>query len=170
MTSSTRAYFAGKATPATPAKKTPVKPVPTPEPQAEKPRFTAPKKADGDVADRWFDVRARRLAKEKEAAELEAEENFLKNWIIDHLPMSSTGLVGHVCRVQVVPKERGQLDGEKADEFFEFVAKNRKKGAFALLNRALNQKSIKEYWDAGKVVPGVVKEQYKSLSYSKIGK
>jgi hypothetical protein len=111
-----------------------------------------------------------RLAKQREADALEAEERFVKAWIIDTLPMSNaTGVAGHVCSVRVVPKERPQLVAEQADAFFEFVAKNRKKGAFALLNRALNAKACAEYWAQGKEIPGVAREQYKTLSYSKIG-
>jgi hypothetical protein len=134
----------------------------------EAPKFKSPKKCDGTVADRYYTLMQKRLELNRLAAEIEAEEKFLKAYIIDTLPMSNaTGIAGHLCRVSVVPKVRPDLTD--FDLFTEFVAKNRKKGTFALLNRALNAKSVKEYWDAGKEVPGVIQTQYKSLSYSKIG-
>lgn len=135
---------------------------------ADKPKFKSPKKLDGSVADRYYELMQRRLALNREAALIEEEEKFLKAWIIDNLPMSNaTGIAGSLCRVSVVPKKRPEV--KDWDAFYEYIVKNRKKGAFALLNRAVNTKSVAEYWEAGVTVPGVEQQPYKSLSYSKIG-
>ena len=140
-----------------PAVKTPV--------EAEKPKFKIPKKS-GDLADRWFDLMQQRLTLQRQVDALEAEERFLKNHIIDTLPANSaTGISGQRVTVMIERKERPEISDY--DAFIEYIAKNRKKGTFALLNRAVNAKSVKEYWAAGQTVPGIDKVQYKTLSYSR---
>lgn len=130
-------------------------------------KFAMPKSV-AQAADRYYLLMQDRLDLQRKAAEIDAEEKFVKAWIIDNLPMSdATGVAGRVCQVRVVPKLRPELTD--ADAFFEFVAKNRKHGTFSLLNRALNAKAIGEYWAQKKVVPGVEAVQYKSLSYSRVG-
>lgn len=130
------------------------------------PEFKPPKKL-ADAADLWFSTRAERLALQKQVDALEAKEALLKSHIIDTLPASSaTGIRGQLVAVVIERKDRPEV--EDYDAFCDFIVKNRKKGAFALLNRALNAKSIKEYWDAGKAVPGINKVQYKTLSYSAV--
>lgn len=129
-------------------------------------KFVIPKK-DAEVADLWFSTRAARLAMQKEVDALESKEAKLKAYIIDHLPASSaTGIRGKLVAVTIEKKDRAEL--ADFDAFTDFIVKNRKKGAFALLNRALNAKAIKEYWDMGQQVPGVNKVPYKTLSYSAI--
>jgi hypothetical protein len=124
-------------------------------------------KTEAQVADRWYTVMQERLALQKQVDALAAEEAFLKAHIIDTLPRSkATGIAGKLVQVNIADKVRGEI--KDFDAFSEFIAKNRKKGAFALLNRALNVKSCTEYWDAGKEVPGVAQVPYKTLSYSRL--
>lgn len=119
------------------------------------------------AADRWYTLMQKRLTLQREADEVEKEEKYLKAWIIDNLPRSrATGTAGKLVRVQIAPKTRYEI--KNADEFFAYIAKNRLKGAFALLNRAVNAKAAGEYWDAGKRVPGLEQVPYKSISYSAI--
>lgn len=125
-----------------------------------------PKKM-AEVADLWFSTRAARLALQKQVDALEAREAQLKSHIIDNLPASSaTGIRGKLVAVVIEKKDRAEL--ADFDAFTDFIVKNRKKGAFALMNRALNAKAIKEYWDMGQQVPGVNQVAYKTLSYSAI--
>ena len=124
-------------------------------------------KTEAQVADRWITLMDKRLALQKEVDAIEDEEKFLKNHIIDTLPRSrATGIAGKLVQVNIVDKVRGEI--QDYDAFCEFLARNRKKGAFALLNRALNTKSLTEYWTQGREVPGVAQVQYKSLSFSRI--
>lgn len=135
------------------------------EPVAKKPKYTVPKKP-ADVADRWFEIMQERLALGKQIAALEAEEKFLKAHLIDTLPAgNATGISGRLVTVLVERKDRAEISDY--DAFVDYIAKNKKKGAFALLNRAVNAASVKEYWDQGKDVPGITKVQYKTLSYSR---
>ena len=132
----------------------------------EKKSYPIPK-TEAQVADRWITLMDRRLALQREADEIEREEKFLKAWIIDNLPKSrATGIAGKLVQVVIVPKERPEI--KDYDAFCAFIAKNRSKGAFALLNHAVNVKSVSEYWAAGKTVPGVERVPYKSLSFSRI--
>jgi hypothetical protein len=126
-------------------------------------------KTEAQVADRWITLMDKRLALQREVDAIEKEEKFLKAWIIDNLPRSrATGIAGKLVQVNIVDKSRPEV--KDYDAFCEFVARNRKKGAFALLNRALNAKSIGEYWAAGRQVPGIVEVPYKSLSFSRLKK
>lgn len=135
---------------------------------ADKKTFPIPK-TEAQVADRWITLMDKRLALQKEVNAIQEEENFLKSHIIDTLPRSrATGIAGKLVQVNIVDKTRGEL--KDADVFFAYVARNRTKGAFALLNRALNAKALGEYWAAGKDVPGVEQVPYKSLSFSRIKK
>lgn len=138
---------------------------PAAEPKAVKPKYVVPKKP-ADAADRWFEVMQKRLALGKEVAALEAEEKFLKAHLIDVLPANNaTGISGKTVTVLVERKERAEI--ADYDAFVEYIAKNRKKGTFALLNRAVNAASVKEYWARGEDVPGIAKVDYKTLSYSR---
>lgn len=119
------------------------------------------------AADLYYSVRLERLAREKE---LEAEkefENLLKEHLINNIPKSeATGVAGKLCRVSINTKTVPVVqDWEK---FYEYVAKNRSKGGFALLNRAVNAKAVSEIWDAGKQVPGVGSFNAVTLSVNKV--
>ena len=132
----------------------------------EKKTFPIPK-TEAQVADRWITLMDKRLALQKEVNAIEEEEKFLKAHIIDTLPRSrATGIAGKLVQVNIVDKVRGEI--ADYDAFCEYVAKNRKKGTFALLNRTLNTKSLSEYWAVGKEVPGVSQVPYKSLSFTRI--
>src|SRR6478609_11377872 len=89
------------------------------------------------AADLYYEKREKRLALQREADALEEEEKQIKEHLIANIPKSdATGVAGKLCRVSVVTKERPQV--EDWDAFYAHVAKNRAKGGFALLNRAVN--------------------------------
>jgi hypothetical protein len=135
-------------------------------PEADAPKFKVPK-TEAEVADRWFSLMQQRLELNRQATKIEAEEKFLKAHIIDTLPRSrATGISGKLVTVKIEDKTR--VDVTDWDAFYAHIVKNRNKGAFALLNRAVNAKSVQEYWDQGKQVPGLEPVGYKTLSYSAI--
>lgn len=119
------------------------------------------------AADLYYTTREARLALERQAEANKEFEAALKDHLINNIPKSdATGIAGKVCRVSVQTKAVPQVSDW--DKFYEYVAKNRSKGAFALMNRAVNAKAVKEIWDAGKQVPGVGKFDAVVLSVNKI--
>lgn len=134
-----------------------------PAPEAAKPpEFTAPANM-AQAADAWWKVRTKRLAKAKEVEALEREEAFLKDHLIQVVPANSaTGVAGKLVSITIEKKFRPLV--EDWDKFYAAIRKDR--NGFRFLNRAVNAAACKEVWEAGKVVPGVKKDQYKTLSYS----
>ena len=132
------------------------------------PKFKVPK-TEAEVADRWFTIMNARLDLNRQAKKLEEEEKFLKGWIIDNLPRSrATGIAGKLVQVTITDKIR--YETTDWDATYEWIGKNRSKGGFNILNRALNATSLTEYFAAGKKIPGVEQVSYKSLSYKALGK
>ena len=119
------------------------------------------------AADMYCKKRDERLALQKEVDALEEYEKALKEHLINSIPKSdATGISGKVCRVSVVTKSVPRV--VDWDKFYEYIAKNRTKGSFALLNRAANAKAVTEIWDAGKQVPGVESFTAVTLSLNKL--
>jgi hypothetical protein len=123
-------------------------------------------KSFGAAADLYYSTREKRLAIEREAKALQEQETAIKDHIIENLPKTDGGATGKLCRVLVVTKPVAQV--EDWDKFYTYIAKNRTKGSFALLNRAVNQSSVKELWESGKQVPGVKPFNAVTLSVSKL--
>lgn len=118
-------------------------------------------------ADLYWETRNKRLAIDKQVAELQKQETYIKEHLIKNIPKSdATGVAGKLCRVTVMPKDIPQV--KDWDKFWEYIARNRSKGAFALLNKAPNAAAIKEIWESGKDVPGVEKFSTSTLSVNKV--
>lgn len=119
------------------------------------------------AADMYYMVRERRLAMEREAEKEKDFEAALKEHLINNIPKSdATGISGKVCRVSVQTKSIPQVSDWA--KFYDHVAKNKSKGGFALLNKAVNAKAVKEIWDAGKTIPGVEAFNAVVLSVNKV--
>lgn len=119
------------------------------------------------AADLYFQKREERLALQRQAEALEEFEKELKEYLINNIPKSdATGIAGKLCRVTVVTNPKPIV--EDWDSFYAHIAKNRSKGAFALLNRAVNAKAVQDIWDAGKQVPGVGTFNAVTLSVNKV--
>lgn len=130
--------------------------------------FTPPKNL-AQCADQYYSTREQRLALERQAEELKTQEGVLKEYIIDNLPKSNaTGIAGKLVRVSVVDKTVYQV--KDWDSIREYIVKNQKKtpGVWALMNKALNQKTVKEMADAGTTVPGVEHFEAPTLSVNKL--
>lgn len=135
----------------------PVADTPTP------PEFKFPKTMAA-CADDYYKTREKRLAIEREAAEIKAYESALKEHIIKNLPTSeATGVAGKVARVTIKLKPRPTLEND--EQFFAYVKKT---SSFFLLQRRLNESAIKEVWESGKQIPGVGVFTDKTLSVNKV--
>lgn len=130
--------------------------------------FVLPKNM-ATAADRWYDVRERRLALQKEADALQAEETALKDHLIEHIPKSeATGISGK--RVAVRVEQAFRFEAEDWDAVREYVRKNAAKnpGVWSIFQKRLGEEALKEMWAAGVKVPGVKRAGYKKLSYSSL--
>lgn len=124
-------------------------------------------KAIGAAADKYYEVREARLQLERQADAMREFEGQLREHLINNIPKSkSTGVAGKLCRVSVVTDDVAQV--QDWDKFYAYITKNAKSGGFALLNRAVNGKAVKELWDAKKKVPGVVPFTVTKLSLNKL--
>ena len=118
----------------------------------------------GACADKLFQLREARLAKQKEAEVIEAEEKALKEHIIQTLPKSeASGVAGKVARVTVIIKQIAQV--KDWDLFYKHVKKT---GEFELLQRRLTDTAIKERWENGKKIPGVEPFDAVTVSINKL--
>jgi hypothetical protein len=124
-------------------------------------------KSMGACADMLFDIRSRRLAADKLAAELKSQEELIKTHIIDNLDKrDETGAAGKHHRVQVVRKRKYRVDPTKWGYFFAWVAKNRR---WDLLQKRLADTAIKETVEEHrKKVPGVEPFDYVDVSLTKV--
>lgn len=98
-------------------------------------------KSMGACADLYAKVRAERLAADKAAAELKAQETLIANHIIDNLDKNSTGAAGKTHRVQVKIDPKLRVAPEKWNEFYAWVAKNK---AWDMLQKRISDKAIAE--------------------------
>lgn len=123
-------------------------------PIVKKPKLVIPKE-QGKWPDLLNDLRTQRLALQRQAEEIEAQEKELKDKIIETLPKSSaTGIIGKEYQVKVVNKDIPQVDTENDgwEKVYEYIKKNK---AWDLLQKRLNTAAVEERTLAGKVVPGI---------------
>lgn len=119
------------------------------------------------AADLYYSTREARLMLDRQATAAKEFESELKQHLIDNIPKSkATGIAGKVCRVSVETKPIPQV--KDWDKFYAHIVKNKSKGGFALLNRAVNAVAVKEIWESGKTVPGVDKFNAVTLSVNKL--
>lgn len=122
-------------------------------------------KSMGACADLLYETREKRLAAEKVAQNLKAEEERIKSHIIDRLDKDSSGAAGKHHRVQVVRKWKPRVDPTKWDKFHAWIAKNKR---FDLLQKRLSDVAAKDLMEAGKKVPGLETFHYVDVSLTKI--
>jgi hypothetical protein len=122
-------------------------------------------KSMGACADLLYDMKQQRLAADRYAAELKAEEERIKAHIIDNLDKNSTGAAGKHHRVQVVRKTKPRVDPEKWPQFLAWVAKNK---AWDMLQRRVGEEGCRVRMEEGKKVPGLTTFQYVDVSLTKV--
>lgn len=119
-------------------------------------------KSMGACADLLFDIRAERLEAQKVVDEIKEREDALKEHIINNLPKGDTGASGSHHHVSVytdaVPR------AEDWDKVWAYIKKT---GNFDLLQRRLNDAAVKERWDDGKKLPGIVPFNVVKVSLTK---
>lgn len=148
------------------AARKPTETLPEGAPKPAKPPVKLPKQL-GQCVDLYWELRQQRLELVRQVAELEEKEQFVKNHLIENIPKSSaTGVAGVHCRVSI--KQDFVPRVEDWSKFYDYVAKNKAKGSFALLNKAVNASAVKEIWEANKQIPGVGRFGIVKLSVNKI--
>lgn len=101
-------------------------------------------------ADLLYDKRTERLAADKVAAALKADEQALIEHIINNLPKDSGGAIGKHHVVEVYTEDILQVKDWPA--FYAYVAKNK---AFDMLQRRLTESAVQARLDDKKKVPGI---------------
>ena len=131
--------------------------------------FKAPKSL-AVCADQLFSTRNQRLALQKQVDELASQESILREHLIDNLPKSdATGITGKLVRATIEVKT--VYTAKDWDATHDYILKNAKKnpGVWALMNKALNAKGVKEMFESGVKVPGVETLDVKVVSLNKVG-
>ena len=118
----------------------------------------------GRTADLYSDVRALRLAMEKEVEKVKAREHELREYIISNLSKSDdTGAAGLRYRAQIVSKDVPRaMDWTAVHGFIQ------KSGRFDLLQKRLGEKAVMDMVEAGETIPGVEIVKVPDVSITKI--
>lgn len=125
---------------------------------------TAMPRSIGFCADEYHEVRAFRLAMQKEVDAVKARETELQEYIIENLSKSDdTGAAGKYYRAQIIPSVVPVA--EDWEDIYDYIVENDR---FDLLNRSLNQKATKELWEAGVKIPGIGRFNSKKVSITKL--
>lgn len=124
-------------------------------------------------ADLWFKKKQERLALQKQVDALASEEAALETHIINNLDANNgTAIGGKLVKVEVKKKERPVIDTENNGWalFWEWFHKQYKKDprTVACVQKRLAEDTIKDLWAEGVKIPGVVKFNFKKLSFSAI--
>lgn len=124
-------------------------------------------KSMGACADLLYEVREKRLAADKVAAELKVEEERIKSYIIDNMPETDSGGIGKHHKAQVVLKPKARVNPEKWDGFFGWVAKNKR---FDLLQKRINDAAVLDTLNQPRApkIPGVERFTAKTVSLTKV--
>lgn len=120
----------------------------------------------GACADLYYDARQKRLAADRVAAELKAEEQRIKNHIIDNLSKDTTGAAGKHHRVQVVRKRKLRVNPEAWPKFFAYVSKHK---AWDMLQRRISADACEERFNNSRAkIPGLEPFDYVDVSLTKV--
>lgn len=115
--------------------------------------------------DKYYQLREKRLAMQKEVDAVAAEERAYKNHLIDTIPKSqATGVQGKLARVTIVTKEEPQVKDPEA--FRKYM--NRTKRWDLAYNLRPSAPGIREMWEEGKKVPGIEKFTVVTVSLNKV--
>lgn len=118
---------------------------------------------DAELVNAYLEVREKRLAADKAAEKLKTEETDLKTRIIHKMRdnhLTALGGNGGITTLTVKKKPQAQ-DWLLTYEFI------RERNAFHLLHKRLTEEAVREYWNEGIPVPGVVEVEIYDLTISK---
>ena len=117
-------------------------------------------------ADRYYTLRQKRLAMQKEVAEVEEEEKALKEHIIQNLPKSeATGAAGKLARVTIKPKLKPSVTDWPA--LMKYIRGQRGQ-ADDLLQHRVSDAAVEARWEQNKTIPGIEKFDVITLSVNKV--
>lgn len=136
----------------------------------KEPKMPKLPKTLGACVDLYKALRDERLALEKVAETKKKEESFVYDYIIANIPKGDGGAVGRAFKAVRYEEAQYSIDDDTA--FYEFVKKT---GSFDLLNRAINQRAVRERLEDTKFikkypkgVPGTKKFVAVKLSVTKV--
>lgn len=116
-----------------------------------------------ECADLLYKARERRLEIQRECDRVETLEKQIKNWFVETLPVSQTGVAGRVARVQIEVSRQPCVD-----DWDKLYAHVKRTGNFELLQRRLNDGAVKERWENKAEVPGVGTFNVKKVSCTRL--
>lgn len=119
-----------------------------------------------DLVDSYITIREQRLAADRLVVQLKESEDDLKRTIIAKYRESGLKALGG----QLGLVKMSELDEPKAanwEQIYDYIAEN---NAFHLLHKRLTTLAVKELWDDGRDVPGVIHETIYKLSVSGVKK
>lgn len=121
-------------------------------------------KSIGRCADAYKEVNNIRLEMDKDVKAVKARETEINEYIIENLAASDmTGASGLKYKAQIMTGLAGTVHDWEA--LYDYIVEEDR---FDLLNKSLNQKAVKEMFDAGVKIPGVSKINTKKLSITKV--
>jgi len=130
------------------------------------PKQFKPPKSLAICADMLYTTRNERLAKEAEVELLKTKESALREHIINNLPKSSaSGITGKIAYAEI--KEKIVVKVDNWESLITYCIKNRKKGAFAMIQHRISPSAVEDLWAAGKKVPGCSPFKTKIVSSGK---
>ena len=116
------------------------------------------------LADAYKALRDKRLELKRQVDALEDEEKLVKNQLIEILgEQGVNGVEGKLCRVSLKTNIQPLVvDWEKLDAHILDTQD------LSLLQRRIAVRAIKDHWDEGDQLPGVVEDEQTTLSVRKI--
>ncbi len=121
-------------------------------------------KSLGICADHLKKVTTLRLLMQKDVDEVKKRETEINEHLIEELSASDdTGVSGKRYHAKVVLSDAASA--EDWELVHDYIYENDR---FDLLGKSLNQKAVKEMWEAGEKIPGVTKVNVKKLSITKV--
>lgn len=127
-------------------------------------------KSYGRCADLYSDVRALRLAMEKEVKAIQARETEISNYLINELPKGGdTGAAGLRYRAQIVVKDVVRVATDQWGILHSWIRKNDR---FDMLQKRLNETAVDEWMqqeeNKGRLLPGTELVKVPKVSITKI--
>lgn len=118
---------------------------------------------DADLVTKFLQVRDQRLLADKAAADLKTQETELKTQIISSLRDRHLTAIGSDSGITTLTcKKKPQATDWNL--VYEFMHKEK---AYHLLHKRLTEEAVREYWQEGVPVPGVVEVDIYDLTISK---
>lgn len=136
----------------------------------KEPKMPKLPKTLGACVDLYHTLREERLAIERTAETAKKAESFVYDHIIANIPKGDGGAVGKAFKA--IRTEQDQFSIEDDSAFYDFVKRT---NSFDLLNRAINQRAVRERLEDPKFVkkfpkgvPGTKKFRKIGLSVTKV--